>query len=368
MKISPHLILGTGWLLFNGAISVSHATAFEAEAPTSAPPTRLSQTGLYLDFSAKKIAPQNRPYEPQYPLWSDGAQKKRWAYLPPDTKVGTGKTATSSASKGNIDYWLFPIGTKFWKEFSFRERESGRWVRVETRISEKTAADRWQFSTYAWNDDESEAMLVGNEGAANVFSTELGTTHDIPSQAACLRCHSRGGDQVLGFEALQLSTDRDVVDPNASPATETDPITFRELVDRGTFTYVPPPLVHSEPRVSARNQTERAALGYLHSNCGSCHNPNGTASHSWLIFKQSAAARAGKPSATLTSAVERLAQIIHIPGQEETLLIRPGHPEASALVYAMKRLGDVKMPPIGNKVPDADAIALIEKWIREMPE
>src|SRR5512145_2717333 len=43
----------------------------------SAPPQRLRDTGLYAAGS-NEIAPDHLQFSPQYPLWSDGATKRRW--------------------------------------------------------------------------------------------------------------------------------------------------------------------------------------------------------------------------------------------------------------------------------------------------
>ena len=66
------------------------------------PPANLSETGLYSDIATKTIASTNLMFSPQYPLWSDGAKKKRWIYLPPKKSVDAKR----------VDDWVFPIGTK----------------------------------------------------------------------------------------------------------------------------------------------------------------------------------------------------------------------------------------------------------------
>src|SRR4029079_13612579 len=38
-------------------------------------PPRLSETGLYTPGQQDRIDARNRPFAPQYPLWSDGARK-----------------------------------------------------------------------------------------------------------------------------------------------------------------------------------------------------------------------------------------------------------------------------------------------------
>ena len=56
--------------------------AAEPAARSASLPTRLSETGLYADASTLTVDPRNRPFAPQYPLWSDDATKRRWVRLP----------------------------------------------------------------------------------------------------------------------------------------------------------------------------------------------------------------------------------------------------------------------------------------------
>ncbi len=49
-------------------------------------------------------------------------------------------------------------------------------------------------------------------------------------------------------------------------------------------------------------------------------------------------------------------------------LIEPGRPDASVLVARMRsRNPQVQMPPLGTQLTDAEALALIERWISELP-
>jgi hypothetical protein len=67
------------------------------------------------------LSPDVSPYAPSTPLWADGASKRRFIYLPPGTTIDS----------RDPDHWLFPNGTKIWKEFS----RDGR--KLETRYLEK---------------------------------------------------------------------------------------------------------------------------------------------------------------------------------------------------------------------------------------
>ena len=99
-----------------------------AAAPAPLPQT-LRETGLYADWESKRVADGNLPYSPQYPLWTDGAAKRRWIHLPAGKFIDARKP----------DAWEFPVGTKLWKEFSF-----GR--RVETRYIERRASG-WVYAS-----------------------------------------------------------------------------------------------------------------------------------------------------------------------------------------------------------------------------
>lgn len=89
-----------------------------AVAACSAAPQNLSETGLYDDIVTGGVTSSALPFEPRYPLWSDGAEKQRWALLPDDGVIDS----------RDMDAWVFPDGTRFFKEFS----RDGR--RVETRV------------------------------------------------------------------------------------------------------------------------------------------------------------------------------------------------------------------------------------------
>ena len=95
------------------------------------------------------------------------------------------------------------------------------------------------------------------------------TPYTIPSESDCRACHEGAPVPVLGFSALQLSSDRDPLAPHAEPANGLD---LRALVARGWLRNLPPEMLEQPPRIAAASPTERAVLGYLHGNCGHCHS------------------------------------------------------------------------------------------------
>ncbi|HSB24321.1 MAG TPA: hypothetical protein VLE94_14580, partial [Burkholderiaceae bacterium] len=272
------------------ALAVLAATA-SAVAQTAvddaALPERLSDTGLYAAGSTKRLDPGVLGFTPQYALWSDAADKRRWIRLPAGTAIDAALP----------DAWQFPPGTRLWKEFS----HAGR--RVETRYIERQANGRWRYATYVWNEAGSDAVLAPPRGIVGlpVAAAPQGR-YDIPSRADCTACHEGGATPVLGFGALQLSRDRDPLAPHARPPAPDD-VDLDALLARSLLRNLPAELQRGASRVHGGSAVERAALGYLHANCGHCHNRSGAGVPVRLTLAQSALDPAGSRADALASAV-----------------------------------------------------------------
>jgi hypothetical protein len=212
-------------------------------------PTSLSQTGLYSDTTAGTLTEGVRPFEPRFGLWSDGAAKSRWVYLPPCGPIDT----------SDPDYWNYPVGFKLWKQFD-RTNADGELVRVETRMIHKYTATKWFMSAYIWNEDQTDALISEADGPTAFISAEnaKGTEHDVPGQKSCEGCHFNMADKALGFTALQLDRD-DAPDGY---------VTLAVLEAEGLLS---DPI--ARPITVPGTPEQAAALGYVHANCGHCHNP-----------------------------------------------------------------------------------------------
>ena len=139
-------------------------------------------------------------FAPQYPLWSDGATKRRWIRLPAGHLRSTRRDPTPGTSRA--------------ARSCGRSSRSAR--RVETRYIERLPTAPGATRPTCGTRTARTRVLAperGVEGVA-VDARPAGAT-TFPSRADCRACHEGRAMPVLGFSALQLSPDRDPLAPHA---------------------------------------------------------------------------------------------------------------------------------------------------------
>ncbi len=294
--------------------------------------TLLSQTGLYADIATRQVAPGIEEFHPTYTLWSDGAEKRRWVQLPPGTKIDT----------SNMNRWVFPVGTRFFKEFAIGG------VLLETRLVERygTGPEDYWMGSFVWKADQSDAVFA-IDGQADIN----GTSHDAPPQKHCGVCHNGEPGRGLGFSALQLSR-------------KGDGLTLDALVRQGRLSDPPPAGASFHP---PGDPIASLALGYLHANCGHCHNLKGT---SWpdtqMVLRLELEDTVLEETGVYRSLLGQRLQYWRHDGFSQRLV--PGDPAASALVFRMHARGNRdQMPPLATEIIDNTGLDIVTRWIASLP-
>ena len=331
----------------------------DGPGPDANPLAEIQGTGLCDDPGCQTINPDIIEYTPRFPLYADGASKRRWMQLPAGTQIDT----------SNMDAWKFPVGTKFWKEFAVGP------TRVETRfitkvLEDDAAANAWQFIAYIWNTTQDGTTVV-NAGQQDVN----GTTHDVPSKGNCKDCHESQPGRVLGFQAIQL-------DDNALA------VNLEDLITNGTLTDPPTGGTPGERFQLPTATVARTALTYLHVNCGTCHNPT-SATHDTVGIElrlEVATSATVQTTPAFKTAVKTDAddcdnidndvdgvidngcpdQTLIIDGTDYPFVIVPGDPDNSGLLQRMITTGIRRMPKIAVETPDPDGIAAVTAWINSL--
>jgi hypothetical protein len=317
--------------------------------PDGGIPSTLECAGLYDDFASKSVRTDVKAYTPGFELWSDGAKKRRFLYLPPGTKIDVSK----------LHDWVFPVGTKLFKEFTLTISSTDKLV--ETRMFWKRGDADWVPVVYRWNDAQTEAPRLESG-----LDAVPGTTYEIPAENRCNACHAARTDKPAGFEAVLLAS------PNASG------LTWAQLQAQGLLSSS-----NGNQDVPASalqipgNAIEATALGLLHANCGIlCHQPGGIGPFQMNIDVSSGAAPADVQSTKTFLTAIGINSNWKAAGAALTdnyYRIRPTDPTRSSIRLRMNirdampgSSGVDQMPPLLSHTMPAAVLTAIDAWINSM--
>ena len=300
----------------------------EANAPT------LSAYGFFLG-SPDRPSPLLIPYTLATPLFSDYADKRRFIYLPPGTRM-------QANGDGLID---FPVGAALIKSFGYAQAD-GSYRTIETRLLLRRASG-WVALPYIWRADGSDADLRVAGGRQPVSFTDPSgvvrtVSYAVPNRNQCKNCHELGGEVTpIGpkLRNIELSAPARAQVAGA----EWNGVRLPRWDDTGT------------------GSLDARARAYLDVNCAHCHNPRGSASNSGLFLEYE------RPMSQVTGLWKRPVAAGRGSGGFD-FDIEPGHPERSILLYRLGSLDPgIAMPELGRGLVHGEGLSLLGQWIAAMP-
>ncbi|MBX7526227.1 SO2930 family diheme c-type cytochrome [Qipengyuania vesicularis] len=293
-------------------------------------PRTLEEYGFFIHADAQVPTLGVVPYRLNTPLYSDGAEKLRFVYVPEGQEVGLGEDGLLQ----------FPVGSAIIKTFAFGEGEERRLI--ETRVL-LHRADGWLALPYLWNEEQTEARLAV-AGARIDLSTPKGEaiSYRVPNKNQCKECHGLDGAVTpIGPKARNLSA-----------------VWLKEHFGMAPKDAGVMPVWEERASASA----EDAARAYLDVNCAHCHRPGATASNSgldlrWEQHDPIAIGIMKRPVAAGRGAGDLLFDVV------------PGKPEESILLHRMlSNDPGVAMPELGKSTIDEEGTEAVRKWIAGMPD
>jgi uncharacterized repeat protein (TIGR03806 family) len=312
-------------------------------------PATLSATGAFTDLATLTPAPGVVAYEPNVSFWSDYAKKSRWFALPNLTSH-FGFNATAN--------WSFPTGAVWVKHFDLELTRGDPTTsrRIETRFLVKTA-DSVYGLTYRWNDAQTDATLVPEDGTDQIFQIkENGATRPqlwhFPGRGECLQCHTPAGGYALSFNTRQLNRTFPA-DPTAHQLTSLAVAGYLDVATLPTPTTALPALA---PADNIFSSTEKRARSYIDANCAQCHQPGGLGRGNWDARYATAT-----PAANLVNGLH-----IETRGDSANRVIVPGDATHSMALSRLRATGALRMPPLASNELDPVGTALITQWIASL--
>ena len=311
---------------------------------TDAP--KLADYGMF--DAAGRPAPGVQSYTLNTPLFSDGAEKYRFAWLPPGTNAEYRPSGALA----------FPVGTVLVKRFAFPAdlRQPMQNVRpIETRLLIRRPAG-WVALSYVEQDGGAVLKRAGMKVPVE-FIDKAGRAqaidYAVPNQNQCKTCHQDGeAITPIGPTAGNLKGSLNGRGSNQLMTRSTS----------GRLTGLP---AGAWPRLAkwddAAEPLDARARAYLAVNCGHCHSRGGFASNSglYLVPEETIPAHLGVMKRPVAAGRGS-------GGHEFSIL--PGQPDKSIMLHRMiASEPGIMMPQFGRALAHEEGNALIRTWIAAMP-
>ncbi|QDT53205.1 Soluble aldose sugar dehydrogenase YliI precursor [Caulifigura coniformis] len=338
-----------------------------AERGTRPFPRTLSETGLFASVEKHEVAAGIVPLKIAAEQWMDGATAERFVAVPNDGVIRGHRVAKQTPGSMFRRHFEFPKDSVLVKTISLPDEGTGeRPRRIETQLLHFDGA-QWLGYTYRWNDAQSEASLVPEEGDEAIFAVKDARAPGggrvlhwtFSSRSQCMTCHTPWAESMLAFNSSQLLTPLAGEAGNRLDQFEQSGLLVRQEPAKA------PPKNQSRwdeesvlvPPFDESHSIEHRARSYLDANCAHCHRFGGGGTAQIDL-------RAGIP-------VERTKLLDEVPtkgelGLKNAKIVWPGNPYRSVLFLRMATCGRGRMPHLASELVDQQGLLLIEAWIRLM--
>ena len=325
-----------------------------------APPTLLSQTGVFQSLSPLIAEDFCISYELNVPFWSDGAEKFRWLILPND---GQHDSPGEQIQYAESDNWQLPAGAVLVKHFELDldPLNPGPTRKLETRFMIFGPDNSYYGLTYRWNEAQTDAVLL-TESKSDTFTlqTAAGTrkiSWYYPGSGDCITCHTPATGGVLGLKTGQLNRTH-FYDQTQRQANQLTTYAHLNMLDTPLDTQNLGALPFFPPSSALSYSVESRARAYLDANCSSCHRPG-------VDIQANFDARMATPLPQQSLVYGELVKDL---GQTGARTIIPGETERSMLLTRLKSIHTgIAMPQLAKNEVDSAGVDLITSWIQSLP-
>lgn len=327
----------------------------EVESPvvmdlTQVPYQKLSDY-VFFEGELKKQKPVYGvlPFEPISTLFTDYALKKRFVWIPKDSKA----SYTSDSKIFN-----FPTGTALIKNFYYENVLPENQTKIiETRLMIKKE-DGWIFANYVWNDEQTEAYLDLEGSYVNLSWNQNGetkqTNYRIPSEPECLTCHKKDEKAVpIGTKPQHLNSLYTYADGSQNQLMKW--VEFGYLEGTG----LPQNIQSLVDWKDTSQPLELRVRSYIDINCAHCHAEGSHCDYRpiRLAFHETEnPTNLGvcvTPDEYINSAI--------------TYIVAPGNHQRSAMYYRLTTNEEnLRMPLLGRTLVHEEATEVIKEWINSL--
>jgi uncharacterized repeat protein (TIGR03806 family) len=305
------------------------------------------------------------PYEPASSLFTDYAHKKRFVWMPKNSR------ATYTSETKVLD---LPVGAALIKTFYYENVQNvtpvGATRIIETRVMIRKETG-WIFADYIWNAEQTEAFYsvagsfteVSWKDENDVIKT---ANYRIPSEEQCIVCHKAkeivAGDEItihipIGIKPQNLNFNYNYGTASKNQLTKW----IEEGYLENNFT-----LPSADNSTIDYNDTSKSldqrARSYVDINCAHCHQTDRHCDYRPMRFAYSETAN---NRANMGVCVETQDMQDFDPALSK--IVNPGNINRSMMYHRLNTTNEsFRMPLHGRTIIHDEGVALIEQWINSL--
>lgn len=290
------------------------------------------------------------PYEPASSLFTDYAKKKRFVWMPKNTKA----TYTSDGKVLEL-----PIGSALIKTFYYDNvQPSNNTKIIETRVMIRKSTG-WIFAEYVWNEDQTEAFLEmeGSNIAVSWLENNVAksTNYRIPSEQQCMTCHKVNEQAIpIGIKPQNINTLYNYTSGSKNQLAKWIEVGYLE-------NNIPGNILTTIDYKNTSQPLELRVRSYLDANCAHCHQNNSHCDYRPMRFAFSETTNLANMGVCVST------QDMSGFPQALSTIVTPGNVNRSMLFYRLNTEDEsYRMPLLGRNIVHEEGLQLIEQWINSL--
>jgi uncharacterized repeat protein (TIGR03806 family) len=294
-------------------------------------------------------------YEPASSLFTDYAHKKRFIWMPKETKA----TYESDGKVLNL-----PIGSALIKNFYYENVQNTTPVGsnriIETRIMILKDSG-WIFAEYVWNNEQTEAYLdmAGSSTTVEWIDknniNKVVESYRIPSEQQCMTCHKSNEQPFpIGIKPQNLNFNYSYTTGSKNQLSKWIEVGFLE-------NNIPTSITSTVNYEDIQQPLELRVRSYVDINCAHCHQLNSHCDYRPMRFAFSESSNLANMGVCIDSQ--------DMSGFPPALskVVNPNNINRSMLYYRLNTESEsYRMPLLGRTKIHTEGIALVEEWINSL--
>ena len=290
------------------------------------------------------------PYSPISSLFTDYASKKRFVWMPKNTKA---------TYNGAGEILELPVGSAIIKTFYYDNVQPNNTTKIiETRIMIKKATG-WIFAEYVWNEEQTDAFLDMNGSTTTIDWIKNGEpisiNYRVPAEAECFICHKENNVAVpIGIKPQSLNATYTYASGSMNQ--------LQKWINVGYLENNLPSNINTVVDYSDTSQNlELRVRSYLDINCAHCHRSNSHCDYRPMRFAFDESADLVNMGVCVNT--QDMAGFPSALGR----IVTPGNINRSMLYHRLSSTDPaVMMPLVGRTLVHEEGLALIEAWINSL--